>query len=228
MILYSNNKTEDYTLSKCLDLKKRGINGIICDFQPDAELTKRLNFVGINNNYYRMQLYSYLPKDTSNILIDLWNEILRATTAGFKGFALDLEPYSNSLFWQYVDFDYYSLGLEIGQCIKKHFNHLIIYPEFLGNYKYGDIPEETKIPTYIKFVRGLYDSKININIILERTYQEWIPWKLLFFRWRAKYELSINVDYYTGIWPDKLNKFCAFIQRLFSGKNIFYYTEEKI
>lgn len=228
MILYSNNKTEDYTEKHCEELYRAGITGLICDFEPDIYLTHRLRNSGIVKSYYREKIYYYTPNDPQ-LITDIKQHVERSAAYGFHGIALDLEAYSNSIFWKWYEEDYYTLGEKIGGIIRKQFNTVAIYPEFLGGEKYGDIG--IGIPAYIKLLYGLSESGVNINILMERTYNVWKPWELLYFYKRAKKDIGFTADFYIGIWPDTMPWVCKKIQKFFawliSGNKIFYYTERK-
>lgn len=228
MILYSNNKTTDYTAAHCLQIYKRGIRELVCDFEPDMFLTKRLNDSGINIHYFREKVYHYNPL-SNNLLNDIEAAVIIAKENKFYGFALDLEAYSKSFFWQYYDINYYDLGVKIGERIIRHVDNLCLYPEFLGGEKYGDLGVGSS--SYVKFVHGLAATGLNIKILLERTYNVWKPWELLFFYRRAKRELNIEASFYIGIWPDSMPWLCRKIQyftaRLIAKKKIFYYTERR-
>lgn len=206
---YTNNKDEDYTEEKIKELANKGFNCLICDFEPKEDLTERLSKYDIIS-YYRIQLYC------RPTLEEIKEEVIRAKKFDFYGVAFDGEAYSNSTIWQ--EKDTMETYKECKKIVREHFDTpIVVYPEYLGM---GD-----KYLYYTNWLEVVADI-----VLMERTYQDFLPWVLFHFWNRAR--KTVNKEYVIGIWPDTLKyKILKWIQRKSAEiicKNLFYYTEEKL
>ena len=211
-VLYSDLKTEHYTPIVCDKLYSMGIRSIICDFDPSSELTGILKHAGIRS-YLRQKLY-YMPSSA-----EVESGIKDVLKFGFNGYALDLEAYSESTIWEYRGYEY---GLEIRKMIENNLPdnvEIVIYPELLGSEKYYK---------YLDFLRA-FDG-MNLTFLMERTYNVWKPFDLVYFYFRAKRDIGKAVKHFEiriGIWPESLPWICGRIQVLFTRlfKKVFFYSE---
>lgn len=193
---YGDLKEADLTSENIILLSKLGVTDYIIDFDLKDPLTlSRLKTQGIKS-YERVKLYSH---DFTNFsFTGLESIILASKIQGCYGFALDLEAYSKSAMWQ-QDINYVELGYKIGNLISKYYKDLIIYPENLFGDKYINYP---------KFFSGLASSKLHITVLLERTYEEWLPWKMSKLIERTtthQIDMYTNVDIFIGVWYESMS-----------------------
>lgn len=214
-ILYSSLGNEDFNRTKCKELFKKGIRGIVCDFTPDSDLVYRLNEAGITENSLRVKLYDFPSLEDIELLLK------RAQKLGFKYFAIDAEPYSDSKIWvtDYAIQKYY--GQPLIDLIKKYYKEIVIYPEDLGGEKYLYWPQWFEMMA----------RNFRVHLLMERTYQVWKPWEMDFYYNRAnKYCTRYGVKIYPGFWQEAMWFGFRQLQKFFAERKygrIFWYTETK-
>lgn len=234
--LYSNLKT-DSVKTGIKQLSKMNLAGLIVDFDYDETLCSILKINGIEQNFYRIKMYEYDIENPDHQQIE--NEIKKARDAGFYGFALDGEAYSNSNIWQKDQTKTFEFGEWLGKTINKYFDCVVIYPENLGGDKYFN---------YDAWLMGIINSGLYVKILTERTYEVWKPWEFfsIYNRIKKDFKDKENVEIVPGIWYESMSDFkflppdtiplwirkilcipCQFIQFLntFFIKNRFYYSE---
>lgn len=238
---YSDNRLKDYTEEFCKQLVKKNISAIICDFPDevlDSNLCDLLSKYDIDC-YYTIKLYY----ETN--LEDLEKQFKKAIKFNFSGVALDGEAYSNSDVW--YTREKYLYYLQLPALVSKYFKNVVILPENLGGDRYE---------LYQAFLDEMYYQNPSLIVLLERTYETWLPWQLKYYYERAK---SFNSKVAIGIWPESLSDFkfmwkfvekynlqkifdktlwlrkiisypCVIIQKLYTSKFKFrfLYTETKL
>lgn len=185
---YSNNKLEDYTDEFCERLWNKGITDVICDFPEEVHDTKFAALLEINriNSYYRIKLYSQPRLEQIEI------ELIKARDLGFSGIALDCEAYSSSDVW--YNREKYLYYMQLPELISKYFDLVIVFPEDFGGHKYE---------LYQSFLDELNYRCEKVTLLLENTYEIWLPWRINFYYNRSKKVFDCAI----GIWPESLSDF---------------------
>lgn len=128
------------------------------------------------------------------------------------GIALDAEPYSKSQIWADDRSTCFILD-KLKDLIPMN-TDILILPENLNIDK--------RYMFYNLFLNGM-SCYYNPTVILELTYQKWLPWKI--------FDAFCNYDgeKIIGIWPGKFNWFCRWVQKYFSFllADVMFYSEER-
>jgi hypothetical protein len=234
--LYSALNQRDINKELAIILRKKcGITSYVVDFDCNEYLVKSLIEAGFKSTSYRYKLYSEDVNNPSYELIE--SEMRKARSFGFSAFAFDLEAYSGSKIWESETYAMEFSGW-LAKTLPKYFKSVVFYPEYLGGEKYAN---------YCRFINNfILRSRGNVNVIilLERTYEVWKPWEIVYLYWRSRLLLP-NAKHVIGVWPEELMKLkgfpkifsnwlflgniAQFIQKLtlcfFRDK--FFYTEER-
>jgi len=208
-ILYDDSKEKDIVNNP---KKFKNLKGfIVNNWTPtDRLVTRTLKSKNVQNIYYKINVFD-------KTIAAIKKRITKAKQLGFTGIAIDGEAYSDSKIWSTLSKQQAkNFGMSIRTAIDSSCLETILLPEYLGM--------EDKYKNYEPFIDGLCPRKI----LMERTYNEWYPWKLIMF-WNR------NKKYYgekcIGIWQDEVPWYGRWIQRTTAkllSSTIFWYTQEKI
>jgi hypothetical protein len=178
---YSDNKLEDYTPDFCARLAKR-VTHVICDFAESVhdcgftELLKKHDMTPV----YRLKKLCYLPT-----FEELEADLKRAKMLGFDQVAVDAEDYLHNNVWDSSKY------INLPELIKQYFEYLLVFPESFGKDRYANYP------TFLNKCTRLFGC--NFRLLLEGTYENWLPWKIIP---RIKETKSNNSV--AGVWPESL------------------------
>ena len=209
--VYSDDKEEEIL---CSPNKFKNLRAfIINNYEPKSDrLARVLKWENVSGVYVAYKLYD---KTVSSFDFASFEDFVGdMKVKAVDGIAIDGEAYSESNVWESTDKETaYRFGVKLKEIIDRYKLKTILLPEDLGGDKYNN---------YANFIDGLNPN----NLLTERCYNEYYPWKMLMF-----WQRNTDKPQVMGIWPDTVPWYAKGIQyitaRLLTG-DYFYYTEGKL